>query len=253
MAGKKTKVTPPKKAAASTNAAPPPNKLPAALVKRAEQQAAAKRARLAKEARDDIALIRRRQAEIAEAFYDIGEALVRLKRPDVAQAAGRASFKELCEKDLEMSVATANRLITIVTQVPREDALRMGQQRSLALAELAKVTPEPDTAAQLDKATRKLPSGKKVDLGKASAREIDAAAKELRGSKASVGRRKGKSTTEAERTAAAAAQAALHGEGFDRVRVTAVATRPGQDADVRIEGVPVTKLRAFARALARRA
>lgn len=251
MAGKKKKVTPPKKAAAASKAAPPPNKLPAALVKRAEQQVAAKRERLAKEARDDIALIRRRQAEIAEAFYDVGEALVRLKRPDVAQAVGRASFKELCEKDLEMSVATANRLITIVTQVPREDALRMGQQRSLALAELAKATPEADTAVQLDKATRKLPSGKKVDLGKASGNEILAAAKELRTAKPGLGRPKGRTTSEEERSRAASLQAALRAGGFERARVFAVATKAGRPADVRIEAVPIADLPALGRLIAK--
>ena len=104
---KKTKTKAPKAAPKRTL---PSKKLPAALAERAEQEASAKKERLASTAKADIALIRRRQAQIAESFYDIGEALVRLKRPDVVKAAGHATFRELCEEDLEMSVATADRL-----------------------------------------------------------------------------------------------------------------------------------------------
>ena len=42
--------------------------LPVAFVKHAERLAAGKRARIEREAREAIALIRRRKAEIAEAF-----------------------------------------------------------------------------------------------------------------------------------------------------------------------------------------
>jgi hypothetical protein len=63
--------------------------LPRALAKRVELQVAAKQARLLKEARADLTLIKRRRARIAEDFYDIGEALLRLKRPGIAEALGR--------------------------------------------------------------------------------------------------------------------------------------------------------------------
>ncbi len=146
-----------------------------------------------------------------------------------------------------MSGATAGRLIAIVTQVPREDALRMGQQRAFALAQLANATPEPDTAAQLDSATRKLPSGKRLDLSKASTRDIEAAASEIRAQKAPP--RRGKTTTADERERAAALQSALRAGGLDRARVIAVATKPGQSADVRIDRVPLAQLSALRKAL----
>ena len=243
---KKTKTKAPKAAPKRTL---PSKKLPAALAERAEQEASAKKERLASTAKADIALIRRRQAQIAESFYDIGEALVRLKRPDVVKAAGHATFRELCEEDLEMSVATADRLVAIVTHVAREDALRMGQQRALALAQLANATPEADSAAQLETKTRKLPSGKRLDLSKASTREIESATRELRAAKPAAKPSRGRTTTPEEKERATALQTALRKNGLARARAVAVATKPGQPADLRIDRVPLTELAALRRAL----
>lgn len=221
--------------------------LPAALAERAEAEVAAKQARLAKDARADIALILRRRERIAEDFYDIGEALVRLKRPGIAEALGRASFREVCAKDLQMSVSAADALVAIVSGVARADALRMGQERALALVTLARATPEADSAKLLENASRKLPSGRAIDVAKASANEIKAAAKELRAAGRTSARPRGRTTTSEERSRAAALQAALHAAGLLGARVTAVATRPGQEASLRIEHVPISataKLRA---------
>lgn len=226
-------------------------KLPAALAERAEQQIKAKQARLAKEARADIALVKRRQTRITEDFYDIGEALVRLKQPGVAEAIGRSTFRELCETDLGMSLSTADRLIAIVTQIPRDEAQRMGQQRALALLDLARATPEADTPAQLETSTRTLPSGKKLAPGQATTREILAAAKELRETKPATGKPRGRTTSAEERALAAELQASLRKAGFDHARVSAVATKPGQGADVRIERVPLADLRALGRAISK--
>jgi hypothetical protein len=62
--------------------------LPAALATRANAAASARLARIVAEAKRDLALIKRRRAGIADAFYDIGEALVRLKRREVVIALG---------------------------------------------------------------------------------------------------------------------------------------------------------------------
>lgn len=226
-------------------------KLPAALAKRVETEVAAKQTRLAEEARADIAIIRRRRDQISDAFYDMGEALVRLKRPGVAEALGRSSFREICEKDLAMSVTAASSLVAIVSGVPREDALRLGQERALALVALAKVTPEPDTAAHLARMKPKLPSGKRLDISKASANEIKAAAKELRSAKTPAARPRGRTTTPDERSRAARLEESLRAAGLDRARVIAVATRPGQEADLRIERVPMSATKALRAALAK--
>jgi hypothetical protein len=214
--------------------------LPAALAKRAATEVAAKRARLAKDGRADVALILRRRERIAEDFYDIGEALIRLKRPGIAEALGRASFRDVCTNDLQMSLTAAESLIAIVSGVARQDALRMGQERALALVTLARATPEADSARLLENTKRKLPSGKHLDVAKASVNELKAAAKELRAAASTGARSRGRTTTPEERTHAAALQAALHAAGLHGARVSAVATKPGQEADLRIERVPIS-------------
>ena len=250
MSSKKTAAKKP----VTTKPATTPKKLPAALAEQAEKSALAKKERLADAAKADIALIKRRQAQITESFYDIGEAIVRLKRPDMVKAAGYGSFRELCEKALDMSVATADRLVAIVTHVPREDALRMGQQRALALAMLANATPEADSATILETKTRKLPSGKRIDLAKATTREIEAATKELR-AQSSAGKPskkapRGRTTTAEEKARAASLQKALREGGLARARVVVVATKPGQPADLRIDRVPVNEIAALRKGLA---
>lgn len=222
--------------------------VPAALAKRAAQQVAAKQERLRAEGRADVELILRRKARIAEDFYDIGEALLRLKRPGVAEAMGRASFSEICEKDVAISVTVASELVAIVSGLPRKDALRMGQSRALALLSLANATPEPDTAASLEKTVRTLPSGRRLEVSKASANELKAAATELRRAKAAGSRSaptkrpKGRTTTPDEQARAAALQTALHAAGLAAARVKAIATKPGQEAHLRIDGIPVDAL-----------
>ena len=83
--------------------------LPPALAKRAIHAADAKIARLLEEAKADLTLIARRKAQIVDAFYDIGEALRRLKRKEIVAALGRRSFAEVCEKDARVSVSQAGR------------------------------------------------------------------------------------------------------------------------------------------------
>jgi len=70
--------------------------LPLAFATRAAKAAELKVARLLAEARRDLALIARRKGEIVEAFYDIGEALSRLKKREAIAALGRKSFAEVC-------------------------------------------------------------------------------------------------------------------------------------------------------------
>ncbi len=223
---------------------PKPKKpLPAALAKRAAEQVAQKRRRLAEEARADIDLIRRRKDEITERFYDIGEALVRLLRPGVAEAAGHASFGELCEKELAMSHSKAKQLVAIVRGVRRGDAVKLGQERAAALLALAEATPEPDSAALLAGADYVLPSGKKLDIARASTGALWDAARELRAARAqaTTRRSRGLTTTPEERAAAARLERALHDAGLGLARVIPVAkNRAG--AQVRIERVPLAEI-----------
>ncbi len=221
--------------------------LPDALAKRAEKAAAAKTARVLAEARRDLALIARRRGQIVEAFYDIGEALTRLKEKAAIAALGRKTFAEVCEKDAGMSVSQAQRLVEIARTMTREEALSSGQARATALIGLAEATPEDDTPGALLRRRKPLllPDGKTLEPHKASARAIERAATTLRRAKpekAGAGSRVG----EDEARVATALGKALAKTG---ATVEVVAGRPGKPATFRFAGVTLERLAAFAAAI----
>jgi hypothetical protein len=232
-------------------------KLPAALARRAAAAATAKNTRLLRDAREHLALIARRKRAITEAFYDIGVALTFLKKKDVVLALGRRSFAEVCEKDAGLSASTGERLVSIAGAMTREQALAMGQTKAMAMVNLAAATPEDDTAAGLFRKKRiALPGGGEVSPRTASAVAIDAAAAVIRrGRVAKTGgaakRGPGRTTTEEERTLAAMLERQLHKLGLDRARVTAVATKPGQGADLRFERIPAAQVDLLKKAIGR--
>jgi hypothetical protein len=222
--------------------------MPSALVKRAKEAAEAKVARLRAEASGLVALVKRKKADIADAFYDMGLALARLSAPAMVSALGRKSFADVCTKDCGISRSTATRLIEITKAMTREEVVGLDQQKALALIELAKATPEDDTAGELAHTERlALPGGESLSPRKAGAREIDRAAKTIRHAHQKGSRPRGRTTTPEERATAAHLQARLHELGVRTAKVDARATRPGQEAHLRIEGIPVSaknKLRA---------
>lgn len=229
------------------NKTPSPRPLPAALAKRAANAAAAKVARVLAEAKRDLALIVRRKAQIVDAFYDIGEALSRLKQKEAIAALGRKSFAEVCEKDAGMSTSQAQRLVDIVRTMTREEALSSGQTRATALIGLAEATPENDTPGTLlrRKSPIVLPDGKTLEPRKASARAIERAAMAIRRAtpaKPGAGARIGSDET---RLAASLAKS-LAKSG---VTVEAVAGRPGKPTTFRFAGVTLDGLAAFAATL----
>jgi hypothetical protein len=195
-------------------------RVPAALAKRAEAAAKGKLARLVAEAKADIALIGRRRAEISEAFYDIGEALVRLKRREVVAAMGCRSFAELCERQVGLSSSQAERLVDIVTSMTRTEALSVGATKAASIVALARATPEDDTASELLAHGARV-RGKVIDVTKASTRALAKAAAEARGGKAP----KGRGVTREERASCAALAAALRAAGAKDAKVTAKAGR----------------------------
>lgn len=252
-AAKKTKARKP------TGGASSPRPLPAALARRATSAASAKKERLVREARSLLALVARRKNQITEAFYDIGEALARLKAKEMIAALGRRSFAELCEKDAGVSVSTAERLVDIAAAMTREQALSMGQQKAMAMVSLAAATPEADTAAGLyRKKSVALPDGRSFSPRSASASAIEEAATAVRQhvaakarGAAKSGRGRGRTTTPEERSLASLLETRLRQLGLDRARVTAVATKPGQGADLRIERVPASKVDLLKKAIGR--
>ena len=225
--------------------------LPKALAVRAKQAADLKVAKALAAAKKDIALIARRRAQIVESFYDIGEALVRLKNKDVIAALGRRSFAEVCEKDVGMSTAQADRLVDIVTRMTREEAMSVGSSKAAALVGLANATPEDDSPGDLLRRRKALvlPSGKKIVPKAASARALAEASAEIRAAGPAKGKR-GSRVGEAEREVAAALTKALTKHG---VKIVAAAGRPGKPSTLRIEGVTLESLAALATACAKAA
>lgn len=154
-------------------------RLPAALAKRAATAAQGKIARLVAQAKEDIALIQRRRAEISDAFYDIGEALIRLKRREIVAAMGCRSFAELCERLIGISSSQADRLVDIVTSMTRTEALSVGATKAASIVALVRATPEDDTASELLSRGAQV-RGKVLDVKKASSRAIARATAEVR-------------------------------------------------------------------------
>ena len=133
----------------------------------------------------------------------------------------------------------------------RDEAIGVGQAKAMALVDLAAETPADETPGALSCARRPLalPGGGVLDLKKASGRAIERAAKAIREERTTTKPRRGRTTTAAERAKAAALEASLHAASLENARVTAVATKPGETCDVRIERVPIDELRVLATAL----
>lgn len=238
------------KAKASTTTNPSGTAKKPVLARRAAAAAEAKKKRLVAEARGLLALVARRKKTIAESFYDIGEALARLRQKDMLAALGRRSFAELCERDAGLSATTGRQLAEMAMAMTREEALAIGQAMAMAMVSLAEATPEADTPASLyRKQALALPGGKTISPRTASANELNEAAAQLRQARGTT--RRGRTTTPDERASAARLEARLHALGLERVRVIALATKPGQGADVRIEHLPVAQLELLKKAFRR--
>lgn len=225
-----------------------PRKLPKALAERAQAQRDARLARVAERARAAVARVRECQVDVAANMVDIGLALAELKAEGMAAALGRASFAEVCEQDLRMAVSTANGLVAIATRMPRELVTALGAARAQAVLSLVKATPADDTAAEVIGATLTLPSGRTLDVARASVRDLRDAAREFRDASLAGGEKRGRGFTAlpAEKKAFAALAKRLAARGHTGAKL--VATRDGKGAKVRFE-VRLAELEAFTAAL----
>lgn len=219
-----------------------------ALAKRAERAAKLKLTRIVKAARADIALIRRRKRDVEDAFYDMGQALLRLKAPEVVRALGHRSFAELCTKELEVSATQAERLITIVQRMGRDEAGKLGASKAAALIDLVDATPAKDTPSGALARGVAMPGGKRLAVKGASARAIERAAKAVRQASPRTEKR-GRRVEAAERAVGEKLAKRLHALGVKEAKVTVVAGPPGKGARVRIEGVEIGKLGVLGRAI----
>lgn len=222
--------------------------LSAALAKRAEHAAKAKLARITAQAHEDIALVQRRKRDIEDAFYDIGLALRRLKAPEIVRALGHRTFADLCSKQLAISLTQAERLITIVERMGRDEAAKLGASKAAALIGLVDATRTNDSPAGALARGVRLPSGKRLDAHKASAREIERAAKEARQANPKHDKR-GRHVAPSDQAIGERLAKKLRALGCTDAKVTVLAGAPGKGARVRVEGVEISKLRALAKAI----
>ena len=163
--------------------------LPAALAERAGALSRQKTARIVTAARGDIALLRRKRGDIAAAFYDMGEALVRLKDPDVYRAFKQPSWEAFCRAELSISESQAERLIEIVRHMTREDAIKLGTfSKASSVARLVQATAADETVAH---AIREgvVVGKRRIDVKRESARGIAEATREVPRARGTRGRR----------------------------------------------------------------
>ena len=138
---------------------------------------AVRRARLA----ELVTLIKTKVKTAVDSFYDVGLALREVLENKLYLAERHASFEAFLQAHKLMSRVQASKLIAIVTGVGRAQALSLGVETSYALVSYTRATPEADTPASLVAAGKTF-AGKPI--GRATKRDILAAAREVRGERA---------------------------------------------------------------------
>lgn len=160
-----------------------------------------------------LALVRRRVTEVAEGFYDIGEALREILDHKLYAAAGHASLEALLKAEGMMSFRQASKLIAVVREVPREKALALGQERAYALVAFTRATPEDDSPAAL--------IAEDAALSNASVRQIAAATREARAKAKRPKTAAARAKAKADDALVKALRAILREVGISRAAITA--------------------------------
>ncbi len=124
-----------------------------------------------------IAQIQKRQARIAEDFYQMGVALEALSRPALYQAAGHKSFKELLSARRLLKPTTAYKLIAVVDHYSKAQAQQIGIEKAYALTRFVAATPAADLAAVL---VRENPLIGRIPLDRISVRDLNLATARVR-------------------------------------------------------------------------
>jgi hypothetical protein len=229
---------------------PADRKLPAALVENAKKLK--QRAREVRHARALAALDRFRAARdaVSHAWWEMGAALVELSSPATLEVLGRADLGALCDQDLDISLATAKRILAVMHRVSTDLADAVTLHRAEALIALADATPDDDTPASLYDATLTLPLSKRALVVKtASTEALLEAAKEFR--EAAGGGTRGLSASAAEKKLLRALEKAAAGdEALAAMRFKLIASRDPEGAwvEVRVRARDISSLAKLARA-----
>lgn len=134
------------------------------LVKRAKQRAAARLDAL-------VALIERRKQRIAEDYYDIGLALLEIKKKRLYTADGCKTLEALLEKRRLFGRTTAAKLMAIASAYTREQVVGLDFEKAYAIVRYVEATPKIDSVGEIVEKGVVL-GGRRVPVQKLSAREI---------------------------------------------------------------------------------
>jgi hypothetical protein len=104
-----------------------------------------------------IASVRENKRRAAEAFFDMGAALLELEKKALWKALGHESFAAMLAENNLLSRTQAFKLMAIARGLPRRAALELGPEKSYALVRYAHATAAVDSPASL------LTSGVHVD------------------------------------------------------------------------------------------
>ena len=216
--------------------------LPPALAENARSLHARAQARLKAVGEAAVERIKEKLINIGENVLDIGNELVLLTQPGVANALGHADFEAVCRDALGLHPTTARRWMAVATTLKRRFVLSIGVDRARALMELCDATPEQDSPEDLLDATLTLPSGKKLVVANATNEALDEAAKAYRHARDAGARGDptkmphGFTTSPAERKAHAAIEKRLAKAPADAFAATRlVAQRDGHGAKLILE------------------
>ena len=231
--------------------------LPPALQKQATAlQVNAKKA-VARRASDALERARACVGEAARSFYRLGQALMELRAEGMLQAIGYDDLYALAEAELQLSRTTVDRLLQAVTHLTQEQYAQLKPTRADALLELAEATEADDTEAILQGQRISLwKKGPKLDVGKASTKELREAAKEARAHAAPknslvslAGKKaRGRSASAEERAAVERANGALRAKG-SRAKARVRATKAGQPSTFDLLDLTESELQRVMRAL----
>ncbi len=217
-------------ATAKKKPAAPTVVLARSLRSNAEAARTAKVARLKAQGTAAIERVRDLRARIEDDFLEIGQELATLVDPQVIEAMGYDDFAAVCVGPLGMSVGKARQLIAVTTRLAPQLARALGQDRAVALLSLVDATPEDDTPAEVWKATLTLPHGARLDVDKATTKEIREAATAIRRHHAAKrgGRGRGLTVSPEEQAAAKKIEAAIGRDA--RLAGTTVTLKAGTKA-----------------------
>ena len=112
------------------------------------------------------------KARISKDFWELGRRLMTMRDEEVHAALGYDRVDDLIAERVGIAATVAWKLIAVAEQLPRAEAVKLGQEKAYALVTLARATHVADSAAEL--AAADIDVGGKP-LSQASLREVQAA------------------------------------------------------------------------------